>query len=553
MLTSIQIRNYVLIENLDISFRPGFSVMTGQTGAGKSIILGAMNLLMGQRAESRVISDNAEKCTIEGHFNVTGYGIESLFEDNSLDYDGNDTILRREVRKDGKSRAFINDTPVSLTVLKQIGSHLIDIHSQHQNLLLGTEEFQMSVLDTMAGNTLLLESYRNAFGRYRKCTTRLEKLREEADDNIRQQEYLQFQYDELDKARLEEGEQESLESEQDILSHAEEIKEALFRAGNFMSDDSSGAVQAVRAAIQSLRSAGRNLPAADALSQRLESCLIELRDIDAETAGLNDDTTFDPQRLECVNERLDLLYSLQKKHRCNSEEELIAYRDSLRSRLEMSGSCGEEISRLEKEAAKLQSECAELAAQLTDTRRKAAVTTESEICRMLIPLGIKGARFNVRITPKDSPDMNGTDGICFMFSANSGVALQELSSVASGGELSRVMLSIKTLLAGAIGLPTLIFDEIDTGVSGAVAEQMALMMRGMCAEGRQVIAISHLPQIAAKSDAHYLVYKEEGDDDTHTHITELSKEQRITEIARMMSGATITEAAMSNARELMDN
>lgn len=553
MLTSIRIKNYVLIENLDISFRPGFSVLTGQTGAGKSIILGALNLLMGQRSESRVISDNAEKCIIEGHFDITGYDLQSLFEDNSLDFDEGDTILRREVRKDGKSRAFINDTPVSLTVLKQIGSHLIDIHSQHQNLLLGTEEFQTDVLDIMAGDAMLLKSYRDAYSRYRKCTARLDTLRREAADNVREQEYLQFQFDELEKSRLEKGEQESLEAEQDILSHAEDIKEELFRAGSLLSDDSSGAIQAVRAAVQSLHSAGRNMQAADSLAERLNSCLIELRDIDDEASRLNDDTTFDPQRLDSVNERLDLLYSLQKKHHCDSEDELIAYRDSLRSRLEMLGSCEEDIARMEKEAAQLRSECAGLASKLTDARSKAAVTTESEICRMLVPLGIKGARFSVRITAKDTPDSNGADRICFMFSANSGVPMQELASVASGGEMSRVMLSIKTLTAGATGLPTLIFDEIDTGVSGAVAEQMAVMMREMCADGRQVIAISHLPQIAAKSDVHYLVYKEEGEEDTHTHITELNYEQRITEIARMMSGATITEAAMSNARELMDN
>ena len=553
MLNSIQIRNYVLIKNLDISFREGFSVLTGQTGAGKSIILGALNLLMGQRAETKVIAEGSDKCTVEGHFNITGYGLGELFAENLLDYDESDTIFRREVLASGKSRSFINDTPVSLALLKEIGGHLIDIHSQHQNLLLGTESFQTTVTDTIAGNESILRKYRETYSRYRKSLARLEQLKKETEESLREREYLQYQLDELDNARLSEDEQQELESEQDMLTHAEEIKASLFQAGELLEGEAGGAVDTVRHALQQLRTASRNLHSATPIAERLESCLIELRDIDSEIRNADEQTTFDPGRLETVSERLDLLYSLQKKHHCDSVKQLIEYAETLRGRLASIESAQDETESLQKEIENLYSNTIELAGELSETRRKAAETTENEISRMLVPLGISGARFKVALTKKDEPDTNGMDQICFLFSANQGNQLQELSSTASGGELSRVMLSVKSLMAGARNLPTIIFDEIDTGVSGAVAEKMALMMRDMCTGGRQVIAISHLPQIAAKSDAHYLVFKEEGADATHTYISELNREQRITEIARMMSGASITEAAMDNARALIDN
>lgn len=550
MLKSIQIKSYVLIKSLDIDFRQGFSVLTGQTGAGKSIILGALNLLMGQRAESRVIAEGAEKCTVEGHFDISGFGLESLFENNGLDYDEHDTIFRREVSISGKSRAFINDTPVSLSLLKEIGGHLIDIHSQHQNLLLGTEAFQTSVIDTVAGNETLLSQYRNAYTQYSRQSTRLAGLRKESEECIREQEYLQFQYDELDMAHLSEGEQQELEEEQDVLSHAEEIKECLYQVCEHLEGD-SGAIPVLRQALQSMRGAARNLPAAEQLADRMDSCLIEMRDICSEASRYGEATTFNPERLDAITDRLDQLYSLMKKHRCDTIESLIEYASSIKGRLDRMGSYQEEISALESDVCKSLKEAAALADKLTKSRKKAAGDMEKRIIPMLIPLGIPSARISVQVTQKERLDVNGADQTEFLFSANQGSALQELASVASGGELSRVMLAIKSMMAGARNLPVIIFDEIDTGVSGAVAERMAIMMRDMCAEGRQVIAISHLPQIAAKSDAHYLVYKEEGDDATHTYIRELNKEQRITEIARMMSGATITEAALENARTLM--
>ncbi|MBO4500469.1 MAG: DNA repair protein RecN [Bacteroidaceae bacterium] len=553
MLKAIQIRNYVLIDNLEITFREGFSVMTGQTGAGKSIILGALNLLMGQRADTRIISDGADKCTVEGHFDITGYGLEQLFEEYGLDYDETDTIFRREVTRSGKSRAFINDTPISLSQLKEIGCRLIDIHSQHQNLQLGTETFQTMVTDTIADNRKILDDYRS---NYRECSelqTRLEILRNEVQEGLREQEYLQFQLDELEKARLSENEQQELESEQDILSHAEEIKEALFQTSGMLENESGGIIATLRQALQSMRIAARNMPAAAELSARLESCLIELRDISSCTSKAEDEVSFDPGRLDAVTERLDLLYSLQKKHHCESVKELIEYAGELRSKLDRLSSGDEEIASLEKQIFSISANLKTLSAKITETRIKAADKIGKEVCSTLIPLGIPGVRFKVDISPREIPDGNGADHVRFLFSANQGSQLQELSAVASGGELSRVMLAVKSLLAGIRELPTIVFDEIDTGVSGAVAERMALMMRSMCSEGRQVIAITHLPQIAAKGDTHYLVYKTGDSRAAHTGIAELDKEQRVKEIAQMISGATITEAALDNARILIES
>ncbi len=553
MLKSLHISHYVLIDSLDIDFRPGFSVMTGQTGAGKSIILGALNLLMGQRAESRTISEDADKCVIEGHFDLTGYGLQEAFTEYGLDYDEADTIFRREVLKSGKSRAFINDTPVGLSELKDIGSRLIDIHSQHQNLLLGTETFQTYVTDTIAGNTELLKEYRECYRQHVECSHRLQELREEEAASHSERDYIQFQYDELEKVRLISGEQEQLENEQEILSHAEEIKESLYQAMSFLNGESDGAVMRTRQALQSMKNAAHGISTVQELTGRLESCLIELRDICSEAERIEEDTSYNPERLEYISNRLSTIYSLQKKHNCTSEDSLIELVSTLQEKLSRIGSFGEEIAKLEQREKSLRDKLQTLSASLSESRRKAAGNIRKMIMQMLAPLGIKGGQFHIDITHKDSFDWNGSDHISFMFAANQGSSLQELAQTASGGEISRVMLIIKSLLAGAMDLPTVIFDEIDTGVSGAVAEQMALTMRRMCSEGRQVIAITHLPQIASKGDTHYLVYKNETDGSTHTYISELNREQRITEIARMISGATITDAALDNARALIDN
>lgn len=552
MLKSIQIRHYVLIESLDIDFHDGFSVMTGETGAGKSIILGAMNLLMGQRAESRVISDGADKCTVEGIFDVTGYGLQQLFDENGLDYDETDTIVRREVSATGKSRAFINDTPVSLALLREIGAHLIDIHSQHQNLLLGTESFQFSVVDSFAADCAELTAYRKCFDGWRECRARLENLRQEEAQNRREQDFLQFQFDELEKAKLSQGEQEELESEQSILSNAEDIKAALYQASESLDGEQGGAIRSVRSALHSLESASRNLPAASELTERLQSCLIELRDINESAGRLGDGTNYDPQRLEAVSERLDLLYSLLKKHGYDSVDGLIGFRDELEAKLNRLESYSEDIKEAERQVRELHSQMEAHALQLRKLRTEAASALEKRITDALTPLGMPNATFKIQLTDSGTFDRNGADRLQFMFTANKGSKLQELSETASGGELSRVMLTVKSVMAGARNLPTIIFDEIDTGVSGAVAGKMALMMREMCKDGRQVIAISHLPQIAAKSGAHYLVYKKEGEAATHTHISELDEKGHITEIARMISGETITAAALDNARALIE-
>lgn len=553
MLTRLQILNYVLIDSLDIGFGRDFSVLTGETGAGKSIILGALNLLMGQRAENRVIRTGADKCMVEGHFDLTGYGLEALFTQNDLDYDEKDTIIRREVSASGKSRAFINDTPVTLNQLREIGSCLIDIHSQHQNLVLGTEAFQTALTDAVAGNSSLLESYRQAYSECKEASASLEKLKEEAAQSIQEQEFLRFQYDELADARIEEGEQESLEEELDILSHSEDIKEALYQAAGILDSDEGGVVQSVRQALNALREASRNLPLATELSQRLDSCLIDLKDISAEISKAEEDTVYDPKRLDQVGERLDLIYSLEKKHRMQSVTELLEYQSEIGAKLGRIDSYDNDIQELEAKLKQLEKERSAQAAKVTESRRKAAAGIEKDICSMLAPLGIPNVRLKIEISPRGTFDRSGADCVAFMFSANKSTPLQELSQVASGGEISRVMLCVKSLLAGVRSLPTMVLDEIDTGVSGAVAEKMAIMMKDMCADGHQVIAITHLPQIAAKADAQYLVSKTDDKNGTRTGIGLLDKEQRVTEIAKMMSGSVLTSAALDNARSLLEN
>ena len=554
MLKEVHIRNYVLIDRLDIDFRDGFSVMTGETGAGKSIILGAMNLLLGGRADSKTIMQGADKCTIEGSFSVDGYGLEQFFTDNSLDYDPNDTVLRRELMQSGKSRAFINDTPVSLTVMRDLGCRLIDIHSQHQNLALGTESFQTEVVDTIASNTAIKAEYESCYDKWNGLKSELERLKAEFESDNTDRGYLEFQLEGIEKARLTDGEQEQLEQESEILDHAVEIKQDLFRASEIMEgSDDGGTIQALKTALQSLRSAQKNLPDAAELAERLESCLIELKDIAATVDDCQEKVNFDPARLEQVNERLDLIYSLLKKHKKNSIAELLEYAASIRSRLDRTDSFEDDIKRLEQQVNAAFKEMEKSAILLTDIRKKASDTIIKQIKALLVPLGIPNVQFGIEITPSTGYDRNGHDDLRFMFSANKAVPMQEISGVASGGEIARVMLSIKTMIAGVRTLPTVIFDEIDTGVSGAVAEKMALLMEQMSGGGRQVLAITHLPQIAALGRTHYKVYKTDEKDATRTRIALLDYDERIREIASMMSGATLTQAALDNAKALIDN
>ncbi len=553
MLKEIHINNYVLIDRLDIDFQEGFSVMTGETGAGKSIILGAMNLLLGGRADSKTIMQGADKCTIEGTFSVAGYGLEQFFTDNGLDYYPDDTTLRRELLQSGKSRAFINDTPVSLNQMRDLGCRLIDIHSQHQNLALGTQSFQLDVVDTIAANADIKTAYEQGFDNWSKLKADLARLKAEFESDNTDREYLEFQLKGLDDARLKEGELQELEQESDLLEHAEEIKQELFRASELISGDEDGTLTRLRSALQSLRSAQKNWPQAQELSERLDSCLIELKDIAETVHDAQEGINFDPARLEQVNERLDLIYTLLKKHKKENISELLELAESIRTRLDRSGSYELDIEKLTRQVEAARGEMEKRAAELTKSRQKASDVIIKDIKALLVPLGIPNIQFGIDIRPAAEYDRTGHDDLRFMFSANKAVPMQELSQVASGGEIARVMLSVKSLIASVRTLPTIIFDEIDTGVSGAVAEKMALLMEQMAGGGRQVLAITHLPQIAALGHTHYKVYKTEEKDATRTRIALLDYNERIREIASMMSGATLTQAALDNAKTLIDN
>ena len=553
MLKEVHIRNYVLIDRLDIDFKDGFSVMTGETGAGKSIILGAMNLLLGGRADSKTLIQGTDKCTIEGTFSIAGYGLEQFFAENELDFDPDETIMRRELSASGKSRAFINDTPVTLTQLRDLGCRLIDIHSQHQNLALGTQSFQLDVVDTIAANGSVKTAYEQSFDNWTGLKTRLAQLKKEFESDNTDREYLEFQLEGLDSAKLTDGEQEELEQESDILDHAEEIKQDLFGASQIMSADEDGCIRKLRSAMQSLRAASKNYPQAQELAERLDSCIIELKDIAESVEDAQESINFDPARLEQVNERLDLIYSLEKKHKKDNIAQLLEYAESIRKRLDRTGSYEFDIEQLTKQVESARLEMEKHAAELSKTRKKASDIIIKDIKELLMPLGIPNVQFNIEMQPASGYDRTGHDDLRFMFSANKSVPMQELQTVASGGEIARVMLCIKSLLAGARALPTVIFDEIDTGVSGAVAEKMALLMKQMSADGRQVLAITHLPQIAAIGQTHYKVFKTDDNDATHTRIAVLSGDDRIREIAGMMSGTTLTQAALDNAKALIDN
>lgn len=553
MLKELHISNYVLIDRLDISFSHGFSVLTGETGAGKSIILGALNLLLGGRADAKTISHGQERCVIEGHFELEGYGLEPFFQENELDFDASDTILRRELTSTGKSRAFINDTPVSQTQLKQLGGLLIDIHSQHQNMALGTQSFQLAALDTIAANGSLYERYTKDWNLWTELTKKLEELKNRSQTDASELDYLKFQLDGILSAKLQDGEQEQLEQESELLEHAEDIKRDLYQAWQLLDGEQESAVQLSRQAIQSLRSAARNYPAAQELEERMESCLIELRDIADTASQVQESISFDPARQEYVNERLDLIYSLEKKHHKDSIAQLLEYADSIQTRLKGALNSEDDILELKKQTAKAFDALKQSARDLSASRQKAAKTVEEQISGLLVPLGIPNVRFSIELTDSGNFERSGADCVCFMFSANKSQPMQELSAVASGGEIARVMLCLKSLIANARMLPTVIFDEIDTGVSGAVAQRMAQLMKQMATGSRQVIAITHLPQIAALGESHYKVFKKDDESGTHTSIVMLDDDARIHEIAGMMSGETLSQAALDNAKALIEN
>ncbi len=550
MLRNLHIQNYALIESLDLDFTEGFSVITGETGAGKSILLGAIGLLTGQRAETAAIRTGAAKCVVEGTFDIEGYDLQPLFEEHDIEYD-NECIVRREIASTGKSRAFINDTPVSLGILKQLGERLVDIHSQHQNLLLNTEGFQLRVLDTLSEDKSIRQQYTEAYRHYRDTAARLDALRNQLTGDQGDEEYIRFQLSQFDEWRLQEGEQEELEQELELLSHAEEIKESLYRIDAMLSGDDGGQTSALKSVTSQLRSLTAIYPGAEDWHERMESLYIELKDIADDVSDASERISYDPERQAWVEQRLDTIYTAQQKHRVGSVAELLEIAERFRDTLQRIDEAGERIAAMEKETAAALEALQHAAEGLTVQRQAVATTFEKEIATRLVELGIPNTRFAVEITPRRQPDSTGADSVAFLFSANKNSALQNIAEVASGGEISRIMLSLKSIIATATAMPTLIFDEIDTGVSGTIAARMADIMESIASHGRQVISITHLPQIAAKGTAHYKVYKEDTEDATVSHIRTLTTDERISELAQMMSAGTLTEAAINNAREML--
>ena len=550
MLKQLYIRNFTLIDELDIRLHPGFSVITGETGAGKSIILGAIGLLLGQRADSKSLKNNAEKCVVEAHFDLSKYNLQPFFEENDIDFDAADTIIRRELTTAGKSRAFINDCPVTVQELKELGEQLVDVHSQHQNLLLQKHDFQLSVVDIIAGDDKELAAYRQAYAEYREAARQLEEMRREMEQNRQNADMLQFQFDELSAARLTDGEQEELEQQSETMTHAEDIKGALYTADNALQGEGIGVVSSLHSAISALRSIANVLPAAQELTERMDSTYIELKDVAQEVGSCLERIDFDPAELDQINNRQDRLYELQRNYRVETVGELIGLRDDLQQKLAAIENSDDTLQELEAQCAKLQEQCRKLADKLTQKRKTGAQQIEQEMLGRLMPLGMPNVRFAITVEPAEI-GATGQDKVQFLFSANTSTPLQPVAQVASGGEIARVMLSLKAMISGAVKLPTIIFDEIDTGVSGRVAEQMARMMQEMGLADRQVISITHLPQIAALGATHYKVTKTESATGTVSNMQELTAEERVTEIAQMLSGSSITAAAIQNAKELL--
>ncbi len=550
MLKQLYIKNFTLIDELNIALHRGFSVITGETGAGKSIILGAIGLLLGQRADSKALKQGADKCIIEAHFDLSRYDMVSFFEENEIEYDADDTIIRRELTAAGKSRSFINDTPVPLSMLKELGDRLVDVHSQHQNLLLNKQDFQLSVVDILAHDSRELTAYQLSFTDYQQQQRQLQELKDDIERNRQNLDFLQFQYEELNNAGLTAGEQEELEQRSETMEHAEDIKTALYEADQALYSEESGAVGQLNTALHALSGISRMLPQASELSERLESCRIELKDIADEVSRLLEHTDFDPSELDQVNNRLDKIYELEKKYHADNVEELIAKRDELHQQLNNIENSDEALAEMEANCQKLKATCQKQADTLTKLRQQAAKEIEQQLRQRLVPLGMPNVRFEVRISTTEL-GRNGQDSVNFLFSANTSTPLQPVAQVASGGEIARVMLSLKSMISGAVKLPTIIFDEIDTGVSGKMAEKMAEMMSEMGANDRQVISITHLPQIAALGTHHYRVSKEETNSGTISQMQELTTDERITEIAQMLSGSNVSDAAIQNAKQLL--
>lgn len=550
MLRHLYIKDFTLIDQLDIDFFPGFSVITGETGAGKSIILGALGLLLGNRADVKQIKNGEKKCVIEAYFDLADSHLERLFSDNDIDYDAQDCILRREINANGKSRAFVNDSPVSIAVLKELGEHLIDIHSQHQNLLLQKDDFVLGIVDVVAKNGEVRRAFAEAYEEQKKCKRELDDLTQQIERDRQNEDFLRFQYQELAKDEFKEGEQEQLEQDSEMLAHAEEIKQVLFDANNVLADEDNNVASILKNIASNLNSIESVYAPARELAARVESAYIEIKDIADEINGGGEKIEFNPALLEEINGRLDRLYALQQKYHLGSIEELNELKQKIADQLGLIDNGSDELDALKERYERAYKECLVKAKQLTQTREKAARTVEKELKQRLVPLGIPNVRFEVSMEEKPL-SADGADKLQFMFSANKNSLLQPISQIASGGEIARVMLSLKAMISGVVKLPTIIFDEIDTGVSGRVAEQMASIMKEMGDKDRQVISITHLPQIAAMGTTHYKVSKEDYRDVTLSRMTKLTDDERIKEIAQMLSGSDITPAAIENAKSLL--
>ena len=552
MLKHLYIKNFTLIDELDISLYEGFSVITGETGAGKSIILGAIALLLGQRADSKTIKQGAEKCVIEANFDLSRYNMQPFFDENDIEYDAGDCIIRRELTAAGKSRAFINDTPVALSMLKELGDMLMDVHSQHQNLLLNKQDFQLEVVDIIADDATQLAKYQNTYAEFVKAEKELSEMTLAIERNHENHDFLKFQFEELENTKLQEGEQEELEQRSETMEHSEDIKSALYTTDNALSAEQVGVIQSLRSSLSALRSIESVYPEVSELIERIDSSYIDLKDISQEISSLLESVDFDPAELDQINSRLDRIYELEKKYHVETVEELISKRDELHQQLAAIENGDESLDALKARRDELESKARKEADALTKLRTKSAKTIEAEMQKRLIPLGMPHVRFSIQLTPIEL-GQNGADKVSFLFSANTSTPLQPVSQVASGGEIARVMLSLKAMISGAVKLPTIIFDEIDTGVSGKTAEMMAQIMKEMGGHGRQVISITHLPQIAALGSVHYKVEKNETASGTTSKMRQLDADERVREIAQMLSGSDVTEAAIQNAKELLKN
>ncbi|MBO4805699.1 MAG: DNA repair protein RecN [Paludibacteraceae bacterium] len=549
MLKRLLVENYALIDRTEIELYPGFSVITGETGAGKSILLGALNLLLGQRSDSKAIKNPEKKCVVEAVFDIAQYALKPFFEAEDLDYD-DECVLRREISSSGKSRSFVNDTPVNISTLKSLGEHLLDIHSQHENLLLSDSRFQLQIVDSIAQNKPRLQEYEAEYTQFTAISRRLNHLKEELAQKNANRDYAEFQLNQLREVALSENEQEELEAESEQLAHATEIKEALSKAVYLIDESEQSVNQSLKEAVGALNSVSSFVSGLSDLSGRLDSCLIEVKDILHELDALNSDMEVDPNRLDFVNDRLDVIYTLEKKHNVDSVSGLLALQASYEAQLQDLDSGADEIVALEKELAEQEQKVLSLAQALSDSRKASAPAIESELSELLHGLGMPNARVQLDFKTLDKFGPYGMDAVTFLFSANKDRGLNPIASIASGGEISRVMLALKYILSKSEALPTIIFDEIDTGVSGEIAAKMGAMMQNMSSH-MQVLSITHLPQIASKGACHYKVYKQDVESGTVSCIKKLSGEDRVAEIAQMLSGANLTEAAINNAKELL--